>query len=87
MIFALDTSQNFLDVVEAPDQTGSQVEAFGAEGPPLLFPELSSVKTRTEEVVDDCLERVPALFHFLLESDGHVVVEGQCRPHISMICT
>ena len=82
MIFAFDAREDLFDVVEAAHQARAQVEAArgvnGAAGPGLM----DGVKTRTEDVIHERLERDTAPPLLALEPRSHVVVHGQRRAHM-----
>ena len=84
MVFALGARQHLFDVVEAADEARPEIEAFGAEGP-FPFLRLTRIETGSKDVVDDRLERVSALFHFLFEPHCDVFVQCQRGAHTLMV--
>lgn len=75
MRFALDTREHFLDVVQAADQTGPEVEARRAKrlsGSSGLF---HGVEARPERLVDHGFHRKLPAAGDLIEPGGHVLFE------------
>lgn len=79
MVFALFARQHLLDVVEASHEVRPERESLGPKlhRTPLWLAE--TVEPGPKHVVDDVLERDPALAAFLFESHRHIVVNGQFR--------
>lgn len=85
MVLALGAGQHLLDVIEAADETGAQIEAFRSKLIRAAPRPSERVKTCPKNVVDDRLERHPPLAPLAFESHGHVIIEGQRRSHTLML--
>lgn len=50
----------------------------------LRLPRMS--QAQTEQAIHNYFERLAAAPNFLIEKDGDVIVNGECRSHIMMLC-
>lgn len=80
MMLALDARKHLFDIVEAPDQARSQVEAGGSKRSPRLRV-IELIESRPERVIHDALERLSSLAGQLFETRRDVLFQGQCGAH------
>jgi hypothetical protein len=76
MVVAFDPREKLLDVVQAADEALPKVKAFGpkAPGPSCRFVE--GIEPGAQRIVDNRLERLPALLHLTLEPHRHIIIQG-----------
>ncbi len=85
MVLAFGASQHLFDVVETPDETGTEIEAFGAKFAALPRLRVNGVEAGTEQIVDHGLERAPPSSDFLFDPHRHIIVQRQRRSHTVMV--
>lgn len=85
MVVAFDPRENLFDVVEAADEALAEVKAFGPKAPGPSWRFVQGIEPDAQRIVDNGLERLPALPHLTLQPRRNIIVQRQCRSHIMML--
>lgn len=85
MALALDSREHFLDVIQAPYQARTEIEAGRPERRSALRGSVELSQTGPQRFVHHGLERLTALTRHVLEPRGDVLLQRQGSAHILML--